>query len=441
MMLAGCGGGGDDETSQTATRRSANPTPSVSPQFQQFERSHFGFFRAAGSYPYVSELGVHWQRPHPGPFVWGMIEASPGTYDWSQADQFVRDAQEARILLAATIWPYADWDQQRCHARLPGAPFSFLPTLGDYRGKPCDPDAYRLFVTTLVERYDGDGVDDMPGLALPIKYWEVINEPEPLAGTPFFVGDPQDADYLQMLMATSQYVKFADPDAKVLNGGIAWLRDEKKTFWEAVLAEGARFIDVLTIHAVPAPDDLNLASLQVLMDELGLEKPVWVTEIHLAPRRGGSSANTVEEQERWSALLVRDFTAAFGRGADKLFYLGLDNATPTAPAALLVNCSEVVGGELEEDHLQLGGCQKQKAFYAFQTIVDKIDYFEEVEQLNEGQYKFTVEGRPVYVLWGDRPLPAEIGGKVRLTDIFGAAKEVDAAEINLTDSPVYIEQI
>ena len=36
---------------------------------------------------------------------------------------------------------------------------------------------YQDFVKQLVERYDGDGIDDMPGLKNPIKYWQIDNEP------------------------------------------------------------------------------------------------------------------------------------------------------------------------------------------------------------------------------------------------------------------------
>ena len=39
-------------------------------------------------------------------------------------------------------------------------------------------DDYKNFLIKLVDRYDGDGLNDMPGLTKPIKYWDVMNEPE-----------------------------------------------------------------------------------------------------------------------------------------------------------------------------------------------------------------------------------------------------------------------
>lgn len=43
---------------------------------------------------------------------------------------------------------------------------------------PIDEQKYIAFVRATVERYDGDGVEDMPRLVNPIKYWQVGNEQE-----------------------------------------------------------------------------------------------------------------------------------------------------------------------------------------------------------------------------------------------------------------------
>ena len=39
-----------------------------------------------------------------------------------------------------------------------------------YLSKPCSMDDYKNFLIKLVDRYDGDGSNDMPGLTKPIKY-------------------------------------------------------------------------------------------------------------------------------------------------------------------------------------------------------------------------------------------------------------------------------
>lgn len=461
-------------------------------EFRKYESSRFGFMHPERSYEFARELGIHWQRPHPGPFNRNEIERETGVYNWDQADRYVTESQDYGILIAATIWPYANWDQQKCHQKLPNSPRQDFPMLGDYRGKPCDAEAYRGFIRALVERYDGDGQEDMPGLKYPVRYWEVINEPEMSEDLLFFTGNPQSTEYLEVLRVTAGAVKEADSDARVLNGGIAALTPREKPFWVEVLGGGAASIDVLTVHAISAAEDLNLTALEALMKELGLDKPVWVTEIQFgkskatamqgaqaagggAPPAGqapppgegpppgeeppppgggppppgegppppGEEASPPRPQnltpDQWAAVIIKAYVAAFGRGADKLFYVGLDNASPTEESALLVNCGEPKSPMKKGEKFNSADCQKQTPFHAFKTMVDKLNYFDTVKKLAEGQYRFDREEGPVYVLWGAGPLPAEIAGTVTVTDVFGFAREIDAAAVSLSDTPIFIE--
>ena len=438
LLLTGCGGdvppGAD---------------LSLSPDFQKFERSHFGFFRALSSYPFVSEMGIHWERPHPGPFIWGEIEGEEGAgYDFSEVDGYIRESQRYGILTVATIWPYANWDQERCHERLPDSPRRLFSILGDYRGKPCDPDAYEQFVRALVERYDGDGIDDMPGIVYPIKYWEVSNEPDIAEGSVFFKGDAQADDYLELLDTTNRAIREADPSARVLNGGIAFMRESEKPFWRTVLGEAGGKIDAVTLHSITMGPDLQLPALNELMDELGLNRPVWITEIQfaksraflqargLAPEVAGGPAMTEDE---WAVHLVKSFVEAFGNGADKLFYLGLDNTTPTDEASLLVNC-RIAEGAVRGDPFDPELCDRQKTFFALKTMTEKIDYFDAADKLAEGRFRFTIGDRAVYALWGSGPLPDGLTGPMMVTDISGGQSQVPAGSLVLTDKPVFVEE-
>ena len=55
-----------------------------------------------------------WVRPHPGPFVWNMIESKQEEYYWGDADEYVVYAQDHNQTIIATIWPYANWEQKSC---------------------------------------------------------------------------------------------------------------------------------------------------------------------------------------------------------------------------------------------------------------------------------------------------------------------------------------
>ena len=81
------------------------------------------------------------------------------------------------------IWPFAQWDQDNCHNDDPPVenPREFAGLQSGLFVRmyaPCDPESYALWLGAVVERYDGDGIDDMPGLQYPIRHWEIGNEPD-----------------------------------------------------------------------------------------------------------------------------------------------------------------------------------------------------------------------------------------------------------------------
>ncbi len=207
-----------------------SPAPSAIPE--EVLASPIGFLGAGHDAPALAELGARWDRPHPGPFVWGHVEKEKGKYDWREIDAYVQDIQRFNFGTVATIWFFADWDQAGWGQ--PGAGgIIFEREIGTGRRKPHDMEAYRRFVSALVERYDGDGTDDMPGLKYPIKYWEAGNEPSMQEDFhTFFSGSSED--YLKVLEATYHAVKEADPEAKVLHAGMAGMESWMVSFWQPV---------------------------------------------------------------------------------------------------------------------------------------------------------------------------------------------------------------
>lgn len=384
--------------------------------------SRFGFMHPQHAYAAAQTLNVHWERPHPGPFIWDEFK----NFDWSYSDEYVKKSQSYNFNIIATIWPFAAWDQKSCHpleecrgygfeGKPPGPPEK-LPT---YRCKPCDMQAYSDFVQALVERYDGDGVDDMPNLKYPIKYWEVLNEPEIQDKTiTFFKGTPDD--YFQILKTTYTAVKKADPGAKVFHAGIAGLVGNfPMEFWKQVFDLGARdYFDIANVHSIDEDnEDFFVKEMKEFLEKHSLVKPVWVTEAQYG--RGSET----RAKQGFDQLLIKSFVSAFANGAEKIFYTGLSTPTPGHPDAALI----------------AGLFKKNPIYYSFETLVKKIDYFESVEELAQNQYKFIVNGKPVYILWGTGTVPNEITGLVRVTDITGEEKDMDASLIILTDSPVFVE--
>jgi hypothetical protein len=217
-----------------------------------------------------------WVRPHPGPFIWNHIESEKGKFFWKDADQYVVYAQEHNQIILATIWPHANWDQKSCKRKKAKSPFGKRFT--KYLSKPCSMDDYKNFLTKLVDRYDGDGLNDMPGLTKPIKYWDVMNEPE---FKMFFKGSKED--FIEIFNFSSKVIKEKQPDAVIVMAGAAGMFPENKKYWKSVLPEIKDHFDIANIHHISGPDgqcdkELWVDEFAELLKRVDVDKPIWLTE-------------------------------------------------------------------------------------------------------------------------------------------------------------------
>ncbi len=189
---------------------------------------------------------------------------------------------------------------------------------------PDDMAAYTAWVTAVVERYDGDGVDDMPGLLAPIRYWEIDNEPDLKFTTP-----PRDAvrkvapgsfcapkEHATVLLATSKAIRAAYPDARILNGGIYRpFADNGQTYLRELLAVpgvSAAF-DILSLHSYASDEDGDAyARGLAAARQIAGGKPIFVTETSVASE-GEKRWMSPEWQARMVALAAARGAAAGAR--------------------------------------------------------------------------------------------------------------------------------
>ena len=196
-----------------------------------------------------------WVRPHPGPFVWNHIESEKGKFFWEDVDKYVVYAQDHNQTILATIWPHANWEQKSCKRKKAKSPFGKRFT--KYLSKPCSMDDYKNFLVKLVDRYDGDGSNDMPGLTKPIKYWDVMNEPE---FKMFFKGSKED--FVEIFNFSSKVIKEKQPDAVIVMAGAAGMFPESKKYWKVVLPK--------------IKDNFDKVKIFVNGNWLGyVNKPIW----------------------------------------------------------------------------------------------------------------------------------------------------------------------
>jgi len=217
-----------------------------------------------------------WVRPHPGPFVWNKIEKEQGKFSWQESDEYVVYAQDHNQTIIATIWPYSNWEQKSCKRKKGRSPFG--KRFSKYLSKPCSMDNYKIFLLALIDRYDGDGINDMPGLTKPIIYWEIMNEPE---FKMFFRG--KEDEFVEIFNFSSKTIKEKQKDAVIIMAGAAGMFPENKKFWKSVLPKINDNLDITNIHHISTPDgkcdkEFWVDEFSSLLKSLKINKPIWVTE-------------------------------------------------------------------------------------------------------------------------------------------------------------------
>jgi len=201
---------------------------------------------------------------------------------------------------------------------------------------PPDPlkwNSYKNYIAKLIERYDGDGKEDMPGLdsLIPIKYWECMNEPY----GEYFWGTP--GQYVEMFESTRVALKSADPDAKIVgpcmatrNDSFKWkyfdpvdLKIKTSDFgyknWQdatrSIIIDsiGLDSIDVVSHHIYN-----NTANFMKYITELrnsfGEDKPIWITET------GFNSTDRYEGERGTNNFCTLSSCAKYSSDSEQIFW-------------------------------------------------------------------------------------------------------------------------
>jgi len=411
----------------------------------------------------AGEKNAYWMRGFD--VVWNVIEPEKGKYNWEENDRMLtefKDGQAQGAYHLSIIWPYANWDQITCHSGKKYVATGHLKRGGEdlYMGAPCDMEAYSQFIREVVERYDGDGRDDMPDLKIPVKYWEIINEPEMQGGgfggagedLKFFVGTPQE--YVEILETSYKAIKKADSSAKVLYAGMAGMQKNFQDFWDPVFAGGGGgYFDIANIHSISTDEqreDLYVIKFKKYLEKYGIEnKPIWVTEVQF-----GQLMDKPKDLTAFEKLMVRATVFSLAQGAEKLFFIEnwtmWDNKEMFKPPEEDDESKKETKGKPPK--LDLSNNSTHKVYL---NLVDKINSFDKIETIKEkftegqddregatsqvAQYKFVNGDKAVYVLWGNAELPTEITGKLKVTDIYGVSREVETSALQLSDSPLFVE--
>lgn len=375
------------------------------------EDSPFGFL-AAGEYGFVYtfDLGVRWDRTLPVYWCEVQKDLSKPAYDWSKPlkgakrgpsyDSIVRDTPQG-FCIYAQVSPGVPRKQENeyLYAR------SYLPKF---------PEKFADFVRATVERYDGDGKDDMPGLKTPIRHWEVINEPV------------DGKDYPEVLRIAYRAIKQADSNAVVHMGGtfgsgleaFRYFKTFHRQYLEAL--RGEHCFDVFDVHWYgDAYGDYRLLGrfLQEVRDALKQNGyppgiPVWIGEMSsysgVHALDDGKHRSLFQSEEIQAADILKRNIYSMSLGFEKVFMAcSFFDGTWLSDDSYFNHTGMIHDGKGEYDR---GRGAKKLAYFTYKMMVEKMDGsdWKSLAVVPTGQnhvYAYRVanpaRGKTIWVVWWD----------------------------------------
>ena len=372
-----------------------------------YEDSPFGISGIDGYDPLLRELGIFWVRyMGAAGIVWDAVEPRRGVFHWHRNDIIYAETYNNNVHMVVTILTPNRWDQGMGYGR-PRHRF------------PVHVESYKEFLRRLVERYDGDGIDDAPGSPV-INHWQIENE-----GDFFWEDTPEN--YARLVKISYNVIKKQNPDAKVLLSGVATPKGFYD-FYVPVLKylksmrenPTDRSFDIFDFHWVMggsgrykrAPfagagtTDLRecIESIRDTLTQYGYRVPIWITETasHSGmPRRGLRVPFETERDQ--AAELIKRMIYPLSLGVQKVFWSTLVEMHGFGDQTGTNDYFDLIG--LVHNPRNAGLSHKKLAFYAYKKLVDKLQGVEpnRVESLSDQEnnhiYRFSDGNGFVYVLW------------------------------------------
>ena len=443
-------------------------------------------------YGLARELNVSWVSMQPV-VIWANMESSPGQYNWTRLDREIAALQYLGLDCSVVLIPMNAFGEKRAEL----AEYLQNQTVDSFLRTPESaalmlyPNNETLpvwidFVKAIVDRYDGDSVNDMPNLTYPVRNWHFSEEyPE------FYI--PADV-YVDLLKVTYPAIKQTDPQAKVILHGIAsnilqriafaagFIDDPDAGFMDGILytraqmaadpgfrstlrdvesflEDGKGYYDVVDVHLYEPKETFmkgKIACVKSALQQLGVDVPIWCIE-------GGGPFKLKEGQQSqhgdayWgeytdkenAEFVVKMHSMAAACGLER-FHWGL-SATDE---------NDYWNGPWNNMALTTSEREKKPAFYTFAVLLERLRDFKKASDLSTSDmnlYEFEVGSRLVYVGWTTTNSIVDLSqepsiGKTQLrithivTELDGSGGPVQVADeiqpstsVSLSNTPVIME--
>src|SRR3989344_4435750 len=389
---------------------------------QQSGGSHFGMAGASIFKDELKEAGVEITREW---IKWDKIEPTNDNYDWAEMDATVQAMNNAGIEILGYFIGMPVWARDSSDPKCGVA--------GGKMGDICTPKDwadYEEFVKNVAERYDGKhGHGEM-------KYIGVWNEVQ-------LFSQMTAAEYTPWLTKGYTAIKQGNQDAQVSIGSLLdpFEFPNSGEFIDTMFRNYSQYFDITDFHVYRKEIGVSETSRDIKerMNNYNINKSMWITET-------ATNLATLPFNLDWYDDIAIDvakrYTRAFSEGVDKIFWFGFVSTPTKQEDPMGIEC----GGQHYFNMGGLGWSLKGTAAYhprlaytAYKTMTSKLNDFSSVNKITDTQYKFRVNNKNVYVLWGSGNIPSEITGTVKVTDYLGNEQTMDASQIVLTDSPIFVE--
>lgn len=415
LLLPSCGGDG----------KGAMPATGI-------DESPFGFLDVPPDrFDYYEDIGVRWlelarENERLG---WGSVEKTEGVYDFSEHD--------------ASICGLYSKGMNVIYVTRPINPlYGTVWVEGDLAATDEYPDGHlnkwANYINALVERYDGDGIEDAPcPSAIKIKYYQLVHE---LLSTDMDYWQNNRDQYAEVFETTYRAMKSKCGDC-VLTVPVPFLDDlmMEKNFLSDVLGylEGSGLLDVgFDYHAwsvdFGTPPPLNWQTkgedYRVRVDFITKIKDIafrhGFDSSHIISLESGMAA-TEEMEADQAGYVVRSYVSGLAHGQEKQFWTTTVEYGHKTDENMFTHMG-IVHNPVNDDGLS----HKKLAYYAYKKMVELLEGSDwngvstVQESGNVYVYRFRNNGRDIYVAWWDYfDDPSYVPGMTKAFSISGLQGE------------------
>lgn len=266
----------------------------------------------------MADIEAGWIMPSPMFGINRQLMERDGKYNFVRHDAYVRFAQSLNIHILFIVGPLE-----------PGAPPPRRGP-GGGPGAPKDLAAFSRLVQAVVERYDGDGLDDMPGLCYPIRYWMAHDEP---FYDRYWTGTVEQ--YLDFYLAMHDAARKADPNSMPVLSSLYTPFEENTKQWARTFIDlyldaardgrAPRHIDALDFHwitRIPADE-----GYERYRDAVDWQKNAFAKgDVTIGEWLCTETCMLTSDRDELKRDLVRRYALGRSLGLSKIFWSSLVSA-------------------------------------------------------------------------------------------------------------------